>query len=581
MADFPDATNTGVTAGAAMTVYNGTYYVTEDNANISNLEVHGDIVIDADNVTMSNVKLVSNTPWHALRVMDDATGFTLQDSEIDGAGSTVNAIYGAGTFLRNDLHDVDNGINVTGPSEIRDNYIHNLRGGADAHYDGVEVNGGHDIDIIHNTIVNDHGQTSAVMLDNYFGGLSNITVDGNRLVGGGYTVYLDGRFGGGTVDDASIKITNNQIGGGYYGDFALYDDNPVVSGNTDLDTLPTDTTPTDTAPVDTTTTDTVPAGTTATDTTATDAAPADATSTDTAPADTTTTDAAPADTTSTDTAPVDTTATDAAPADTTSTDTAPVDTTATDAAPADTTSTDTAPVDTTVTDAAPADTTPTDTAPADTTATDAAPADTTATDTTSPTAPTHTAQTDTTPGTSSTGTAVESPTTGSAADWGLDGPLEGTYGDTDSVANAANNGAKDAVHNWIKQTFGSNFADKFHGNTHAHAGDSHRNAGSGNDALGADDLMGGSDADTFVFKTADESTSALTGRDSIFDFSGTGGDGIDVADIDANSAASGELRYANQASDTYVYGDTNGDRNADCAVHLDDAVSLSKGYFVL
>ncbi|MFT2214425.1 hypothetical protein [Rhizobium giardinii] len=232
---LPDATSTGVTAGAAMTVYNGTYYVTEDNANISNLEVHGNIVIDADNVTMSNVKLVSNTPWHALRVMDDATDFTLQDSEIDGGGSTVNAIYGAGTFLRNDLHDVDNGINVIGPSEIRDNYIHNLRGGADAHYDGIEVNGGHDIDIIHNTIVNDHGQTSAVMLDNYFGGLSNITIDGNRLVGGGYTVYLDGRFGGGTVDDASIKITNNQIGGGSYGDFALYGHNPVVHGNVDLD----------------------------------------------------------------------------------------------------------------------------------------------------------------------------------------------------------------------------------------------------------------------------------------------------------------------------------------------------------
>ncbi len=230
---FPDASATGVTT-APMTVYNGTYYVTEDNANISNLEVHGNIVIEADNVTMSNVKLVSNTPWHALRVMDDATGFTLQDSEIDGAGSTVNAIYGAGTFLRNDLHDMDNGINVIGPSVIRDNYIHDFRGGADAHYDGVEINGGHDIDVIHNTIINEHNQTSAVMLNNEFGGLSNITVDGNRLVGGGYTVYLDGRKGGGTVDDASIKFTNNQIGGGSYGDFALYGHKPVAHGNVDI-----------------------------------------------------------------------------------------------------------------------------------------------------------------------------------------------------------------------------------------------------------------------------------------------------------------------------------------------------------
>ncbi|HUH49205.1 MAG TPA: calcium-binding protein, partial [Mycoplana sp.] len=58
------------------------------------------------------------------------------------------------------------------------------------------------------------------------------------LVGGGYTVYLDGRKGGGTVDDASIKIINNQIGTGQWGKFAFYDDNPVVSGNTDPGTMP-------------------------------------------------------------------------------------------------------------------------------------------------------------------------------------------------------------------------------------------------------------------------------------------------------------------------------------------------------
>nr|WP_298103261.1 calcium-binding protein [uncultured Shinella sp.] len=233
---YPDASNTGVPSGTKMTKYTGSYHVTQDNAVISNLEVYGDIVIEAKNVTLKNVKLVSNTEWHALRVMDDATGFTMQDSEIDGQGKTVNAIYGFGTFLRNNLHDVHNGINVIAPTTIKDNYIHDLRGDADAHYDGIEINGGHDINIIHNTIINDHDQTSAVMLNNDFGGLRNITIDGNRLVGGGYTVYLDDRFNGGTVDDSTIKITNNQIGDGHWGDFAFYDNKPVVSGNTDLDT---------------------------------------------------------------------------------------------------------------------------------------------------------------------------------------------------------------------------------------------------------------------------------------------------------------------------------------------------------
>lgn len=49
----------------------------------------------------------------------------------------------------------------------------------------------------------------------------------------------------------------------------------------------------------------------------------------------------------------------------------------------------------------------------------------------------------------------------------------------------------------------------------------------------------------------------------------------------AFTGAAGELRYIKHASDTYVYGDTNGDRKVDFAIHLDDAISLSKGYFVL
>jgi Ca2+-binding RTX toxin-like protein len=76
------------------------------------------------------------------------------------------------------------------------------------------------------------------MLDNYFGGLSNITIDDNRLVGGGYTVYLDGRFGGGTVDDSSIRITNNQIGDGLWGNYSFYDDKPILSGNVGLGQTP-------------------------------------------------------------------------------------------------------------------------------------------------------------------------------------------------------------------------------------------------------------------------------------------------------------------------------------------------------
>ncbi len=231
--DLTDIKSVDICSGTSLTKFTGTYYVTQDNAVISNMEIHGQIVIQAKNVTMSNVKLVANT-WHALWVQDGSTGFTLKDSEIDGGGSSQNGVLGQGTFLRNNIHGVENGIAVTGPSVIRDNYIYGLQGGPDAHFDGIEINGGHDIDIIHNTVINSHDQAAAVMMNNEFGGLANINVDGNRLVGGGYTVYLDGRKGGGAVDDASIKITNNQIGDGQWGNFAFYDENPVVYGNTPL-----------------------------------------------------------------------------------------------------------------------------------------------------------------------------------------------------------------------------------------------------------------------------------------------------------------------------------------------------------
>jgi Ca2+-binding RTX toxin-like protein len=125
--------------------------------------------------------------------------------------------------------------------------------------------------------------------------------------------------------------------------------------------------------------------------------------------------------------------------------------------------------------------------------------------------------------------------------------------------------------------------------------------GSGNDkitgGLGADSLFGEAGKDTFIYASVADSR-AGSGIDTIYDFSGKGGDRIDLSSIDAISRTSknnaftfvgtkdfsgkaGELRFEKLASDTYVYGDTNGDKIADITIHLDDAVSLSKGFFLL
>ncbi|KQV42695.1 hypothetical protein ASC86_18705 [Rhizobium sp. Root1212] len=136
-------------------------------------------------------------------------------------------------------------------------------------------------------------------------------------------------------------------------------------------------------------------------------------------------------------------------------------------------------------------------------------------------------------------------------------------------------------------------------------GTSHKDTLAGNNGanvlvggIGADQLTGGAGADVFLFKGVEETTVATAGQDTIYDFSQSQGDRIGLTGIDANAAltgdqgflfkgtaafsgTNGELRFEKQASDTYIYGDVNGDKVADFIIHLDDAVTLTAGDFLL
>ncbi|WDR02921.1 right-handed parallel beta-helix repeat-containing protein [Devosia algicola] len=220
MAGWPDSTNTGVPDGVTL-LPSGSIIVTKPGTVISGLDIKGTVYIDADNVTIENCKITSSS-YSVVQIKTGSNGVVVQDCEINGVGSNndgSHGINGVGTFLRNDIYNVENGINVGAGSGtvIEGNYIHDLKATGSPHYDGIQIDGGQsDILIQNNTVINDHGQTAAVMIDNYFGSVSNVVVTNNLLVGGGYTIYSDGQFGGGKL--SGIEITNNHIGGGYYGD---------------------------------------------------------------------------------------------------------------------------------------------------------------------------------------------------------------------------------------------------------------------------------------------------------------------------------------------------------------------------
>ncbi|MBB3021654.1 Ca2+-binding RTX toxin-like protein [Microvirga lupini] len=126
------------------------------------------------------------------------------------------------------------------------------------------------------------------------------------------------------------------------------------------------------------------------------------------------------------------------------------------------------------------------------------------------------------------------------------------------------------------------------------------NGGTGNDRIiggsGQDSLTGGSGKDIFVFANKDTGTSKGT-ADYITDFSGRGGDKIDLKLIDADVkkkgdqafsfigknafTKAGQVRYEKTGKDTYVYLNTDSDKAAEGVIKLKGAMDLQKGWFVL
>ncbi|TQF33032.1 right-handed parallel beta-helix repeat-containing protein [Bradyrhizobium sp. UNPA324] len=231
---YPDETSTGFSEKTNLRP-SGPVATSSSGQLIRGLDISGAVQINHGAVTLENCRITAA----ASAVVNVAENLSvppiIQDCEIDGLGldgaQGSNGINGYGTVRRCNIHGVENGINVTAPLLFEDNYVHDLAAPGAPHYDGVQIDGGHDISIRHNTIVNRHAQTSAVMIDNAFNAVSSIVVENNRLIGGGYTVYSDGRQGNGPI--SSVSFANNRMGRGRWGYAAFSKNRPVWRGNVD------------------------------------------------------------------------------------------------------------------------------------------------------------------------------------------------------------------------------------------------------------------------------------------------------------------------------------------------------------
>jgi hypothetical protein len=259
---YPDATNTGVPTGTTLKSvpsqvssgpgwsWNAAYgeLIVKGNGTVlSGLYISGNLDIQASNVTVKNVKVVtSGTFGISLR---HTKGVTIENSTISGKNSTTGRVNSAISDVYADSTGMvvkDNNISnfrigimfVTGL--VEGNYIHDPGYIAGDHTNGIMAIGTtQPLTIENNTVLNNLGQTDAITLNASGAGqaVANKTVADNFLAGGDYVIY-----GGAAWNDptSNIVIVRNRFGqlyspkGCYYGPVAYFDSTGkgnVWSGN--------------------------------------------------------------------------------------------------------------------------------------------------------------------------------------------------------------------------------------------------------------------------------------------------------------------------------------------------------------
>jgi len=193
---FPNANNTGVPAGTALTAYSGPCEITTPNTVIDSKIVNCDLGINTTGVMIKNSRINGE--------VNDGEGkktsFTIQDSELVPSIQDyhMRGIIGSNfTLVRTNIHHVIDQVLITGDNvSVRDSYFHdNLHFEQDPNYnntpshdDGVQISIGKNLRFINNTIVGAKG--SAMMITQDRGTVTDLVVSGNYIDGGGCSVNL-------------------------------------------------------------------------------------------------------------------------------------------------------------------------------------------------------------------------------------------------------------------------------------------------------------------------------------------------------------------------------------------------------
>ncbi len=209
---YPDATNTGPTGTLTPS---GSITASTNGQLIEGKEIHGQITVEADNVTIRNDKITATDAGSGsagVWVQNNHTGTKVEDTTIEGKGSGSQTLEAAiraysGVTVENDNLTLCDECVQAWPLVVKHTYMKVSSIYSGAHAEDIYVCSGA-VTVEDSTLINEQGQTATVFGDTICGGGNNFTVTNSLLAGGGFVVYPQANSQSST---GAMTITRNRF----------------------------------------------------------------------------------------------------------------------------------------------------------------------------------------------------------------------------------------------------------------------------------------------------------------------------------------------------------------------------------
>ncbi len=203
---WPDQTNTGTLPGVSRDNVGTSVTLSTNGQVYENKTVAGSITVEANNVTIRNVKVTGQI---YINFGSTYTGLLIEDTEVDMNGNldTRGILYGNYTARRVFIHNgsdcaqmdfnvvIEDSFCAVGEDTNGDGWVDDesafcaAAAAADLHLDGFQSDGGSNYVLDHNTIRNPCGSVSTILMSSNVGAISTVQISNNLVGGGGYTIY--------------------------------------------------------------------------------------------------------------------------------------------------------------------------------------------------------------------------------------------------------------------------------------------------------------------------------------------------------------------------------------------------------